>query len=443
MTKWGLISTVISILSLLAYAEGRPNIILITADGMGPNMTGFEGNPTVKTPNLDRLVENSLLFTHCYTPTPQTSPSQASILTGQYPHKHSLTSNGMALPKNTDTFTAMLKKEGYLCGIIGGWALNNKDAKAPGFGLIDYIATVGYPWSGKEQNVWVQGKTTKIDKFLPDWLTDRAVEFIDKQKDKTFFLWLSFCGPGGNTIYPPGTESQYPPAKVDLPDTKNISHHKMSRIIKDSQAAKDYKKKEKTIRQERSKYYAMITRIDQNLGRVLDGLDQSKCRDKTALVFACTGGTTLGEYKLYGRGPMFFDRLVRGPLVISIPNITKKGSKIGCIVSLVDLAPTFCQLAGIHVPITINGQSLLPAIKNPQSPNLANERFLEYHKQKNKPYPARCIITNRYKYIDYQNSNDILYDLKRDPRELDNLISRWEYEAVVDVLHKRLDHWKK
>jgi arylsulfatase A-like enzyme len=113
------------------------------------------------------------------------------------------------------------------------------------------------------------------------------------------------------------------------------------------------------------------------------------------------------------------------------------------VVSLVDLAPTFCELAGTNIPIVMDGESLLSAMKNPESPKLADERFFEYDQDRGRKFTATGVVTSQYKYIDYKDTTDILYNLKRDPQEMNNLIQRWEYEAVVKVFQKRLENWKK
>ncbi|UCD27896.1 MAG: sulfatase-like hydrolase/transferase [Planctomycetota bacterium] len=424
-------------------AANKPNIILITTNGQAFNMTGFEGNKIVKTPNLDTLAADSVHFTRCYTPTPQNAPSQACILTGQYPHTHHVTSDGMTLSKTANTFTARLKKANYICGFVGTWNLDKSNTTKPGFGLADYSAIVRLPAGWNNCKAWVQGKDTKVEKFLTDWHGDRAIEFVNQHKEKTFFLWLSFKAPQPPLTYPPATESIYPPDKVDLPKSANIYNRRLPNTIRNLPVVKDYQRKEKNLLQDRSKHYAMITRTDENIGRLVKRLDELKLRDKTAIVFTCNTGLALGEHKLYGQGPLFYDELVRGPLLIHIPKMENQGKKIDRVVSLVDLAPTFCELIDIYVPITMQGQSLMPLIRNPDTSQHVNERFFEYDKQNNRPYPARGIVTSNYKFIDYLKDNDILYDLKRDPEEMNNLNNEREYSAVIKVLKQRLEYWRK
>ena len=127
----------------MASERRHPNIILLYTDDQAANMTGFEGHPQIRTPNLDRLAEEGCAFTRCYVPTPQCAPSRALVLTGQYPHTNGVTTNvtshrdgtevPMRLRPDAVTFSGLLKKAGYRCGVIGKWHLKYEDACAPGF----------------------------------------------------------------------------------------------------------------------------------------------------------------------------------------------------------------------------------------------------------------------------------------------------------------------
>ena len=445
MTRITTAMALLCAITTAARAADRPNIILIYTDDQAANMTGFEGHPIVKTPNLDRLARESVFFTRCYVPTPQCAPSRACILTGQYPHTHGVTTNGPALPADADTFTARLKTAGYLCGIVGKWHLSYDTSKDPKFGLVDYVATNDRPWRWDNCNVWVQGKKTKADKFLTDWHGDRAIEFIEKFADRQpFFLWLCFRSPHAPLVYPPGTQRLYPPESVDLPKTMSIDVKGRPRTLAASPPVQGFKgKSEESIRQARSKYYAMITRIDENVGRLLARLGELKLRDNTVVVFASDNGWCLGDHGLYSKGPFFYEELIRGPLLVRYPKLARPGTKIDRVVSLVDLAPTFLELAGLTPPIAMHGKSLLPLIRDPYTARHADERFLEYDKQKGSEFPARGIVTRQYKFIDYLRDTDVLFDLKRDPGEMHNAINDAEYAAVVKVLRNRLERWRK
>jgi len=428
----------------LAWAADRPNIILLYTDDQAANMTGFEGHPLIKTPHLDQLAAEGVFFSRCYVPTPQCAPSRACVLTGQYPHTHKVITNNLPLPPGADTFTARLARNGYACGIVGKWHLTYDTVAEPGFGFADYAATVGQPWAWENCDVWVQGTKTKADKHLTDWITDRAIEFLEKPHDKPFFLWVCFRAPHGPFTYPPGTEDLYPPESVELPKSMKGSLERQPTALRNSPSAKYFKQmNERKLREARSKYYAMITHVDTNVGRLLERVDKLQLRDNTLVVFASDNGWALGDHQLYKKGPIFYEELIRGPLLMRYPKLKRPGLKIDRVVSLVDLAPTFLELAGLPVPMAMQGRSLLPLIRNPQTPRHADERFLEYHAQPGYACDVRGIVTDKYKFIDYLSGDDAFYDLKRDPDEMHNVISDAEYAAVVKVLRNRLERWRQ
>jgi len=456
--------------------DPRPNIILLYTDDQAPGMTGFEGNPIIKTPNIDRLAGESVQFTRCYVPTPQCAPCRGTILTGQYPHTHGVTTNGMTLSRFADTFTARLKKTGYACGIVGKWHLGGSPEQPLGFGLTDYAALSGNPTAAADwldKDVYIQGKKGRSGKYLTDWHGDHAIEFIERFSSKPFFLWVCFTAPHEKLAYPPGTESLYPPAGITLPTTMTLNTALWPQKLQQSPPALRFKQTNETsIREARSQYFAMISRVDENIGRLLKRLDELKLRDNTVVVFTSDNGWALGDHALFTKGPAFYDELIRMPLVMRLPPGVLKGStsypadtqagdphvpavRIDRLISTVDLAPTFCELAGLTPPLSMQGQSLLPMIRDPRTTSHSDERFLEYHKQPGmdgqNEYQARVrgIIAGQYKFIDYLDDNvDMFFDLKRDPREMENAINQRgevmaQYAPVLKVLRERLNRWRK
>jgi arylsulfatase len=428
-----------------------PNIILIIVSDQSAGMTGFEGHPQIKTPSLDRLAADGVYFQRCYTPTPLSGTSRASILTGQYPHAHGATAEKAALDPKAETFTAQLKEAGYTSGIVGKWNLPSTGAKAPGFGLTDYVATEDADaedrgWKWDQCPVWLQGEKKTADKFLTDWEADRAIDFVEKHKERPFFLWLSFRTNQEPLTWPPGLEKQYPPDKVDTPDPKTKARGDLPPSLNNVKAATDSTARDEgRLREARSKYYAMISRMDENIGRLMARLDELNLRNKTVVIFTSDGGFALGEHGLYGRGPFIYDVMVRCPLVVRYPGLIGRAGRCPHVVSLVDLAPTICGLAGLRPSPMVHGFSLLPLLRDPESTALPGERFLEYDASA----LLRGLVTSQYKYARYprEGNCDVLYHLTRDAEEIDNVARKpdtaRQYAAVVKVFQNRLDQWRK
>ena len=138
--------------------------------------------------------------------------------------------------------------------------------------------------------------------------------------------------------------------------------------------------KEPYLRASRSKYLAMISRIDENIGRILRKLDELKLTGKTIVVFTSSGGFALGDHGLFGEGPAFYDELTRVPLLVWWPGHNQGHGEFDRVVSHVDLAPTFCAMAGLETSRAMQGRSLVQLIENPDQPGGADEAFLEFHR---------------------------------------------------------------
>ena len=360
-------------------AAERPNILLITTDGQSPGFTGFEGNGRMKTPHLDRLASTAAHFTRCYVPTPQSAPSRAGLLTGQYPHVHGVTTDGELLDERAEVLTERLRQAGYACGFIGHWGLTK--GAAPGFGIDAYVATNDLPagdWL--DTPVRVNGREAKAGKYLTDWQGDRAVEALGELRGGSFFLWVAFDAPREPFAYPPGLESLYPPREIEVkrPTPEQQKQMDWPSLLAESPAVKrsrDMNMDE--IRAARSRYMAAITRVDENVGRILARLEELGLADRTVVVYTSLRGSALGEHNLFGDGPIFFEELIRVPLLIRIPGQTD-GSRVSRVVSNVDLAATFYQLAGLRKPFGLQSQSLLELLGPTRALRRGDEAFLEY-----------------------------------------------------------------
>ncbi len=455
---------IVGLLASGALADAPPgkrmNVVFFLTDDQAPNMTGYEGHPQIKTPHLDTLASRSVRFTRCYVPTPQCAPSRATILTGLYPHSHRVVTNPsgkrpLRIKPSADTFVARLDREGYFCGIVGKWHLPYETSPAPGHGFSDYVATHDRSWKWNDCPVWVNGEKQTADKFLTDWNGDRAIEFIDKAGEAPFFLWVCFRAPHGPLVYPPGTEKMYPPDKVDLPETMEVPvdpAHRPASLLQSPphKGFQSHKPPYDALREARSKYYAMISRVDENVGRVLERLDTPELRENTIVIFASDNGWALGEHRLFAKGPFFYEELARVPLLISHPALKGEARTVEHVVSLVDLAPTILEMVGFGAPMGLQGDSMWPLMQNPESTDWADEEFLEYDEQQGTRYPARGVVTKRFKFIDYLNErrpdSDIVYDLKLDPLETRNVNhpeQQLHYAGVIKMLRQRVESWRE
>ncbi|RMF75148.1 MAG: hypothetical protein D6744_13815, partial [Planctomycetota bacterium] len=177
----------------------RPNILFIITDDQAPRTTGFEGNAHIRTPNLDRLAAEGMVFSRAYVPLPQCAPSRAAMLTGYYPHVHGPMSNNNArIAAGVPTLADLLKQRGYRCGLVGKWHLGDPTRKQAGFD--DFWVNIDKEHMDRSQKytrplLVANGATVRPQRFLTDALTDYAIEFIDQPDRRPFFLWLAYHAP--------------------------------------------------------------------------------------------------------------------------------------------------------------------------------------------------------------------------------------------------------
>ncbi|GMU21808.1 MAG: hypothetical protein AMXMBFR13_18970 [Phycisphaerae bacterium] len=361
--------------------QPRPNIILIMAEDLSAGLTGFEGHPLVRTPALDQLARGSVFFARCYTPTPQSDPSVATVLTGQYPRAHGVTTDGENLSLTVDTFTGRLAAEGYACGFAGEWNISDKATAESGFGLTLLTG---------EQNRRDEAPpstTRRADQDTTDVATsqvDQALAFVDRAKSDPFFLWLRLGAPGDADGYPPGLQAEYPPEKVPLPQTMTVDEKTQPDKVKQSPAAQRFREwghDQQALREARSKHFARVAHVDSQIGRLLQEIEKRGLRENTIVIFTSDHGTAIGEHGLIGEGPTFYDETARVPLLVRWPGQARAGGRVERVVSLVDLAPTVCAMVDIRPPILMNGHSLAPMLRDPESASSPDERFLEFHRQ--------------------------------------------------------------
>lgn len=427
-----------------AGAAERPNILLVTANHQAAGMTGFEGHGQIKTPSLDELARQAAFFPRCYTPTVQSVPTRAAILSGQYPHRYRLTDKEPHLPEQTETFSKTLQGVGYVCAVVGKWEPLGEKAFKPDHGFTDYTAVCAAS-SWHDRRVWLQGQEANIETHLTEWIADRAIEYLEKPRTKPFFLWVNFVEPLESPTLPPGAENPYPPDQIDLPPSVKMIPDRRPAVLNNTDLVRKFQKMDEArIREARSKYYAMMTYTDGQIGRVLKRMEDLKLSEDTAIVFASCNGWALGDHQLFSIGPAFYEELIRGPLLVRYPKLTRSGARIERIVSLVDLAPTFLELAGVEVPLVTQGQSLLPLLRDPATSAHRDEAFVAFSSMPGEIFcAARGIVTDLFKYVEYHSNESQLFDLRRDADELHNAAGDLEYASVVKVLSTRLKRWQE
>ncbi len=442
--------------------NSRPNIIIITADDLGWSDLACYGSDLHKTPNLDKLAGQSLMFTSAYAAAAICTPTRASIMTGKYPARLNMTIwrewainqqfDQMLLPPDVEgnlpqeeeTIAEVLKKAGYLTAHIGKWHIGDAanypeihgfDIKA-GCTLWGCPPSYFHPYRGNiyDSERYVSGLdtdisgeyfTTRKGEYLTDRLTDEALKILDNAGDKPLFLNLSY--------YSPHTPIEGKPEYVK----------KFSSKIKEG------------MHHQNAKYAAMVYSLDENVGRILKKIDKLGQRENTLLIFMSdNGGLTLSwddqivtnNYPLRSGKGSLYEGGIRIPMMIRYPGITTAGTVCDEAVSTIDIYPTVMQILGIkssEQSAEPDGLSLLPLLENPDASLDRTFLFWHYpHYYVPVTSPVSSIRHKEWKLLEYFEDGHLeLYNLEDDPGEKFDLSKKFPGRAWE--LQKELEKWRK
>ncbi len=422
--------------------NSRPNIVFILIDDLRWDELGIAGHPYIKTPNIDRIGKEGALFRNAFMTTPLCSPSRASFLTGQYAHTHGITDNVDRSPAShrLTTFPLLLQRSGYETAFVGKWHMGNDESPRPGFDR----------WvSFKGQGTYINpdfnedGVSTKRAGYITDILTGYAVDFIKRQHQKPFLMYLAH-----KAIHP--EVKQRDDGSVNLADAELFVPAERHRKLYESAAIPrrpNYKRTpegkpslqrrigdlpplgpgtatsdESILGRQRS-----LMAIEDGVSKILNALKDTGQLDNTIVVFASDNGYFYGEHGLSVERRLAYEESIRMPLLVRYPKVIKPGTVRDEFALNIDLAPTLLQLAGVTVPTTMQGHSLVPLLRGARS-SWRNSFLIEYYSDKVFPRVSqmgyKAVRTARWKYIHYLElpGMDELYDLKSDPYELKNLI---------------------
>lgn len=460
-------------------SDDRLNILWVCTDQQRFDTIGALGNPHVSTPNIDRLVATGTAFTHAYCQAPICTPSRASFLTGQYASTVRCNRNGNdAFPDRPPLVTKMLADAGYVCGLIGKLHLSGAYRRIErrtddGYSYFKYSHAPRDDWpQGHDYADWVRehghvlGELTKSLDGVPaplhqtTWAMTRAIEFIDENRDRPWLLSINVYDPHPPFNPPAEYRAKFDPAAMPQPhyrETDLAQQEKLAAVDFQSKAkdpaALDIKHPilPKALARGEAEaagtsaggrdsgtltaaYYAMIKLIDDQLGRVLDRLEELGLRERTVVIFTSDHGEMLGDHGLIQKGCRFYEGLVRVPLIWSCPGRIAQGVVSDALVELTDKAPTILELAGMAVPGHMQGKSLLPILEGRAEPSHHRDFVRsEYYDALDMPLGSLATMyrDRRYKLVNYhQIETGELYDLEADPWEFDNLWDAPDRQAL-------------
>jgi N-acetylglucosamine-6-sulfatase len=448
----------------------RPNFIVILIDDLRYDEFGAGGHPYMKTPHVDRIASEGAIFERAFHTTPICSPNRASIVTGQYASRHGIIDNVArdAMSHRLPNYHLELQRLGYETAHIGKWHMGNDGTPRPGY---DYW--VAYDGHGRlfDPKLNENGTYVQHSGYITDIMNRMAVEFLERKRDKPFSLFFAH-----KAVHPDAAQAAdgtldlskqggYKPAERHANLYKDGVFPKKPNMLAPAEIVKrkpawaeafELKKSEKSRavldaihagRQEEIRLRAaMMASVDEGVGMIFDALERTGVLDNTVIVFLGDNGYFFGEHGLGPERRFAYEEGIRSPFLVRFPPRVKPGTHIRDLVICQDIAPTLLDLAGGKPGAQIQGRSLVPLFAGTRK-GWRKSILVEYWAEQAMPWLVgmsyKAVRTDRHKLIHWVNRGrsgelDELYDLERDPYELDNVIRSRANVAVRERLRREL-----
>ncbi len=448
----------------------RTNIIYIMSDDHASHAISCYGSKINKTPNLDRLAAGGMRFDNCFCTNSICAPCRAVVLTGKYSHINGVLDNTQRFDGEQQTFPKILQQHGYQTAMIGKWHLKSDPT---GF---DYWNVL--PGQGNYYNPVMSemGEKKKCTGYVTDIITDRSLDWLqNRDRDKPFCLMCHHKAPHRNWKPSPTHLTLYDDVEIPEPDTlfddyetRSDAAHEQEMTVEKHLNATDLKltgprglNEEQLLawneaygpKNERFKranlqgeelvrwkyqryikdYLRCVASVDESVGRLLDYLEAEGLADNTAVIYTSDQGFYLGDHGWFDKRFMY-EESYKMPLLVRYPGMIRSGSKNDELVMNVDFAPTILDLAGLTPPGDMQGVSFKRILQGRRIANWRRACYYHYFE-----YPAAHMVkrhygirTRRYKLMHFYHDIDAweLYDLKRDPREMNNVYDDKAYVSI-------------
>lgn len=470
----------------------KPNILWICTDSQRHDTLGCYGNAYVKTPNIDRLAAEGVMFEQVYAQNPLCTPSRGNFLTGRYPVTMGLRQNGQNISPDEKLVTRLLADDGYVCGLSGKLHLSACDHRIAEFGKDE--------WQGKDTDLFFRGSERRINDGYAEFYWDHAPRHCSPSS--SYQRWLLEKGTTQFNTTPredcPLLEHGMPTEQhqttfcvdkaIDFIQAYEESPHPwlfsvnifdphfpfdppdeyMERYLSfideiplpamqenETEGKPEYQKvfahqgkyridqlTERDHRMMRASYWAMVDQIDVQVGKLLKALEASGQKENTIVIFTSDHGEMLGDHQIYLKGPFLYDSALHVPLIISYPGVIEEGRRSSALVELGDLAPTLLDAAGLERYPGMQTKSLWPYVtKNGVLGDFRDDVYCEYYNS-NPNHPAQyctMVRTSKHKLVAWHGQElGELYDLEADPNEFRNLWNDPDYSNIKIQMYQRL-----
>jgi arylsulfatase A-like enzyme len=473
-----------------SLAADRPNIVFIFTDDHCEQALSAYDPSRMTTPNMDRLAKEGMLFNRCYVTNAICGPSRAVILTGKYSHLNGFMTNGNSFNGDQQTFPKLLQKVGYQTAVLGKWHLKTTPQ---GFDHFQILPGQGAYYNPAMRVMGKDGKEvpTKVTGYTTDIITDLTLDWLKEKRDasKPFMVMCQHKAPHRNWQPGPDYLKWLDDKTIPEPDTlyddykgRTSAASGQTMEIKRHLNANDLKlnkprglnaeqlekwnaaygpkneafEKAKATMSEKEiiqwkyqryvkDYLRCVKSVDDGIGRILDYLDESGLAKNTIVIYSSDQGWYLGEHGWYDKRWMYEESL-RTPLLVRWPGTVKAGSRNEDIVSNLDFAETFLDVAGVKVPSDMQGRSIVPLLKGEAAKDWRKSFYYHYYEFPGAHSVARHYgVTNgHHKLIHfYQKKEWELFDLKKDPNEMKSVHGDPNYAAVQKEMEIELARLRK
>jgi arylsulfatase A-like enzyme len=483
-------------LSVMSASAKQPNILFIFSDDHALNAIGAYGSKFAKTPSLDRLAKEGMLFRHCLVTNSICGPSRATVLTGKYNHINGFPDNSSIFDNTQQTYPKLLQQAGYQTAVIGKWHLESDPT-----GFNHWCILPGQGSYYNPEFITAKGPE-KVPGYVSEVITDKALKWLKEDRDQSKPFMLCYWhkaphrewSPGpkqlglydGETIPEPATlfddykgraspagehqmgidqhmtlgyDNKLPPGPGAVEDAKLGRHAGWYGRMDDTQRKAwdaHYGPENEAFRKANPQgkdlvrwkyqrymkdYLSCVAGVDAGVGEMLKYLDDSGLAKDTIVVYSSDQGFYLGEHGWFDKRWMYEETL-HTPMIVRWPGVTAAGVENKDMVSTLDFAETFLDAAGVTVPADMQGRSLVPILKGQRPADWRTAHYYHYYEypQPHHVAPHFGVRTeNGYKLIHYYETKEWeLFDLNKDPQELSSVHASNDYASIRESLETQL-----
>jgi N-acetylglucosamine-6-sulfatase len=416
--------------------DPRPNILIIMSDDQRYDL--MEYMPLTRS----LIFDQGITFDHAYVTTPQCCPSRSSILTGKYAHNHGVLTNTM--PLNKPTLVQSLHENGYYTGLVGKYLnsypkASNDDGPLPEFD--SWVALDSGPHDARYFDPVLSVSTGWLEHegYMTYILRDYALDFLDQaaEQDKPFFLMFTPYAPHLPAEPAPEDTGLFPnPSPYRPPSFNEEDVSDKPAWLADMPLMPEAKIEDVDMR-----YWQQartLAALDRSIETIMQKLEEKDMLDNTIVIYLSDNGHASGEHRVGGGKMYVYEELIHVPLAIRYPPLITTSRIDSTLVANIDLAPTLYELAGIPIPADVDGLSLLPLLRGQ---TLERDKLIieAWPKPNRDSPPYLAVRTERYLYVETEGDRFELYDMDKDPFQLENQIDNPEYADVIAELHTYLE----